>query len=87
MGTFLRPDAERIARLKPDLVIVHKLPNDLTNRLAALHIAYAEVDGGGLTDAYSEIRQIGDATGANPQADKLIATLVWKPFCGVARTL
>jgi iron complex transport system substrate-binding protein len=64
VGTYLRPYAESIARLKPDLVIVHKLPNDLTNRLAALHIAYAEVDRGGLTDAYTEIRQIGDATGA-----------------------
>jgi iron complex transport system substrate-binding protein len=75
VGTYLRPDAERIARLKPDLVIVHKLPNDLTNRLAALHIAYAEVDRGGLTDAYEEIREIGDATGAKTQADKLIETM------------
>lgn len=75
VGTFLRPDAESIARLKPDLVIVHKLPNELTNRLAALHIAYAEVDRGGLIDAYSEIRQIGEATGAKPQAEKLIARI------------
>src|ERR1700723_654648 len=28
VGTYLRPDAESIARLKPDLVIVHKLPNE-----------------------------------------------------------
>jgi iron complex transport system substrate-binding protein len=76
VGTFLRPDAERIARLKPDLVIVHKLPIDLTNRLAALHIAYAEVGhAGGLTDAYEEIRQIGEATGALEQAKKLITTM------------
>jgi iron complex transport system substrate-binding protein len=75
VGTYLHPDAESIARLKPDLVIVHKLPNDLTNRLAALHIAYAEVDRGGLTDAYTEIRQIGDATGAKEQAEKLITTM------------
>lgn len=75
VGTFLRPDPERIARLKPDLVIVHKLPNDLTNRLNALHIAYAEVDRGGLTDAYSEIQQIGEATSAKEQANKLIARM------------
>jgi len=75
VGTFLRPDAERIARLKPDLVIVNKLPNDLTNRLAALHIPYAEVDQGGLTDAYSEIREIGEAAGAKERADKLVATM------------
>lgn len=75
VGTFLRPDAESIARLKPDLVIVHKLPNELTNRLTALHIRYAEVDRGGLTDAYLEIKEIGRATGAEPQADKLIAAM------------
>lgn len=75
VGTFLRPDAESIARLKPDLVIVHKLPNELTNRLTALHIRYAEVDRGGLTDAYAEIKEIGKATGAEPQADELIAAM------------
>jgi len=76
VGTYLRPDAERIARLKPDLVIVHKLANELTNRLTALHIAYAEVGrAGGLTDAYEEIRQIGEATGAKELAEKLIASM------------
>lgn len=75
VGTYLRPDPERIARLKPDLVIVHKLPNELTNRLTALHITYAEVDRGGLTDAYAEIRHIGEAVGAKEQADRLVATM------------
>lgn len=75
VGTFLHPDPELIARLKPDLVIVHKLPNDLTNRLTALHIPSAEVDQGSLADAYSEIQQIGDAAGANQQAKKLVAMM------------
>jgi iron complex transport system substrate-binding protein len=75
VGTFLDPDPERIARLKPDLVIVHKLPNQLTNRLRALHIPYAEVDLGGLTDAYSEIRQVGAATGTKQEAEKLLTTI------------
>ncbi len=75
VGTFLRPDAERIARLKPDLVIVHKLPNALTDRLKALHIAYAEVDSGGLVDSYSEIEQIGRAAGALEEASHLVATM------------
>jgi iron complex transport system substrate-binding protein len=76
VGTYLRPDAERIARLKPDLVIVHKLSNELTNRLTALHIAYAEVGrAGGLPDAYEEIRQIGEVAGAKEPAEKLIASM------------
>jgi iron complex transport system substrate-binding protein len=75
VGTFLQPDAELIARLKPDLVILHKLPNELEDRLTALHIPYAEVDRGGLIDAYSEIRQVGNATGTQEQAEKLVATM------------
>jgi iron complex transport system substrate-binding protein len=75
VGTFLSPDPELIARLKPDLVIVHKLPNALTNRLTALHISYAEVEGGGLTDAYLEIQQIGDAAGVKERAEKLVAAM------------
>jgi len=75
VGTYLRPDAERIARLNPDLVILHKLPNDLTGRLTALHIPYAEVDRGGLTDAYTEIRQIGEAAGIKEQAEKLVSKI------------
>jgi iron complex transport system substrate-binding protein len=75
VGTYLRPDPELIARLQPDLVIVHKLPNELTNRLTALHIAFAEVDRGALQDMYSEILQIGRATGIALQARDLVKRL------------
>ena len=75
VGTFLRPDPELIARLRPDLVILHKLPNDVTDRLGALHIPYAVVDRGGLTDAYMEIQQIGEAVGARAQAEALAAKI------------
>ena len=75
VGTFLRPDPELIARLRPDLVILHKLPNDVTDRLGALHIPYAVVDRGGLTDAYMEIQQIGEAVGAKAQAEALAAKI------------
>jgi iron complex transport system substrate-binding protein len=75
VGTYLRPDPELIARLKPDLVLVHKLPNELTDRLAALHIPFAEVDRGTLEGSYTEIRQIGRAAGVEIQAEKLVASL------------
>jgi iron complex transport system substrate-binding protein len=75
VGTYLRPDPELIARLNPDLVIIHKLPNELTNRLSALHIPYAEVDRGGLEDVFTEIQEIGKATGATAQAEGLIGRL------------
>jgi iron complex transport system substrate-binding protein len=72
VGTFLKPDAELIALLKPDLVILHKLPNDVADRLDALHIKYAVVDRGGLTDAFTEIQQIGAAAGVVTQATVLV---------------
>ena len=75
VGTFLRPDPELIARLRPDLVILHQLPNDLTDRMGALHIPYAVADQGGLTDAYTEIQQIGAAAGARAQAEELVAKI------------
>jgi iron complex transport system substrate-binding protein len=75
VGTFLKPDPELIARLKPDLVILHKLPNDVADRLDALHIKYAVVDRGGLTDAFTEIQQIGTAAGVTTQAAALVAKI------------
>jgi hypothetical protein len=66
-GTFLHPDPELIARL-PDLVIVHKLPDEFTHRLTALHIPFAEVDRGAIQDTSSEILQIGKATATESQA-------------------
>jgi iron complex transport system substrate-binding protein len=75
VGTFLRPDPELIARLRPDLVILHKLSNDVGDRLNALHIRYAVVDRGGLTDAFMEIQQIGTAAGVSAQADALVAKM------------
>ncbi len=36
VGTFMRPDAELIARLRPDLVIVHAGPHTVPQQLSAL---------------------------------------------------
>jgi iron complex transport system substrate-binding protein len=75
VGTFLRPDPELIARLRPDLVILHRFPNDLTDRLSALHIPYAVADQGGLTEAYTEIQQIGAAAGVRVHAEELVTRI------------
>ena len=48
VGTFLKPDAEMIARLKPDLVFVHKGPNNVLAQLGTLGIKTAVVDRGSL---------------------------------------
>jgi iron complex transport system substrate-binding protein len=75
VGTFLRPDAEVIARLRPDLVIVHAGPHDVVRQLGALGIPSATVDRGTLPSVYSSIREIGAAAGAADRAERLVAEL------------
>ena len=41
VGTFLKPDAETIARLKPDLVFIHAGPNTVAAQLARLGLKTA----------------------------------------------
>jgi iron complex transport system substrate-binding protein len=72
VGTYLAPDAEAIARLAPDLVILQRVSSELTNRLQALHIAFIEVPHGTLNDVYTGIDLIAKAAGVPEQANVLI---------------
>jgi iron complex transport system substrate-binding protein len=75
VGTFLMPDVELIARLRPDLAIVQPSPNGLERRLATLRVPYATVEQGGLASVYSSIRTIGGAAGIPDRAKALIADI------------
>jgi iron complex transport system substrate-binding protein len=75
VGTFLRPDAELIAKLRPDLVIVHAGPHDVVRQLDALRIRTATVDRGTLPSVYSSIRAIGSAAGIGDRAEMLVGDL------------
>ena len=75
VGTLLRPDAELIARLRPDLVIVHAGPHTVPQQLSALGIASITVDRGTLAGVYSSIRAIGAAAGVADRAARLVAEL------------
>lgn len=75
VGTFLRPDAELIARLRPDLVVMHAGPSGIEQRLSALHIPFATVERGRLPGVYSSIRTIAAAAGVPDHAGTLIARL------------
>jgi len=72
VGTFLKPDAETIARLKPDLVFVHTGPNTVPKQLAALGIRTAVVDRGSLPSVFTTIRQISAAAGVPAGGDALV---------------
>ena len=70
IGTFIKPDAEKIAVLRPDLVVVQqaKSPVPLPGKLAALGIRYVEVEPGSLAEVYTLIQDIGRATGVEARA-------------------
>ncbi len=75
VGTFLYPDAEAIARLAPDLVVLQQTSSDLTGRLNALHIPFIEVPHETLDDVYTEIGLIAKAGGVPERAVALNARI------------
>jgi iron complex transport system substrate-binding protein len=75
VGTFLKPDVEIIARLRPDLVFVHAGPNATATQLAALGIRTAVVDRGALPNLFANIRTIGEAAGVPDRGERLIVDL------------
>jgi len=77
IGSFIKPDAEKIAVLRPDLVVVQraKSPMPLPSKLAALGIKYLEVEPGSLAEVYTLIQDIGRATGVQQRAASLIASI------------
>jgi iron complex transport system substrate-binding protein len=75
IGTFLRPDPELIARLRPDLVVIHESHTATAQRLASLSIHYITVERGTIASVFSNIRDIGAATGAADRAAALVRDL------------
>ena len=76
VGTFLKPNVEVIARLKPDLVIVQRLPNPVREQLQGLSIPVAEFDSkGDLRQNLDSILSIGKAAGVEPAARALITRI------------
>jgi len=72
VGTFLSPDAELIAGLRPDLVVIHEISNGIDRRLGALRIPFVIVDRGSLASVYAAIRQIGTAAHIRERAESLV---------------
>jgi iron complex transport system substrate-binding protein len=76
VGTFLRPNAELIARLRPDLAVVNRAGNDVARQLTALGIPSHTVDAAQtLADIYAMIRGLGHAASVEPRAAALVADI------------
>jgi ABC-type Fe3+-hydroxamate transport system substrate-binding protein len=73
VGTFLKPDAEAIAALRPDLVFVHEVSNGIDRRLRSLRIPYVIVGRGSLPSVFATIRQIASAAGVSERGDRVVA--------------
>jgi len=71
VGTFLKPDAETIARLKPDLVLIHKGPNNVLTQLRTLGIKTAVVDRASLPGVFASIREISTAADVADRGERL----------------
>jgi iron complex transport system substrate-binding protein len=71
IGSYLQPNLEMIASLKPDLVVVEKNPLRITERLAALKLHVVEIDNTSVGKILGSIRALGDAIGSPRQAAAL----------------
>ncbi len=76
VGTFLRPNTEIIARLRPDLAIVGRGGSDIPRQLAvvgvrSLTVQHAQT----LNDVYSMIRALGRAAGVDARAEALVGEI------------
>jgi iron complex transport system substrate-binding protein len=75
VGSYIRPDAEAIARLAPDLVVLERSSSELEDRLNSLHILFIEVPHSTLEDIFSEVQIIGKAVGVPDRATSLVAQM------------
>jgi iron complex transport system substrate-binding protein len=75
VGSYIKPDAEAIARLAPDVVFLEQNSSALTERLSTLHIAFVEVPHSTLEDIFAQIQIIGKAAGIPDRATSLIAQI------------
>ncbi|MDW8356094.1 MAG: helical backbone metal receptor [Bryobacterales bacterium] len=75
IGSYSRPDPEKIAALRPDLVILYGKRGDLANRLAAMRLPSLVVEMNSLHEVMESIARIGAATGRSENALRLVAQI------------
>lgn len=75
IGSYSKPDAEKIALLTPDLVVIPHIATGLADRLASLKIHTVQTRFDSLPEIYAMIRDIGDAAGVHDKAQILNAQI------------
>ena len=73
VGATLHPDFERIATLRPDLVVIADRNVDFAGRLDAAQIPFVAIPTTSLADVSSAMMRIGAAAGIEPHARVVVA--------------
>jgi iron complex transport system substrate-binding protein len=71
VGTYTKPDAEKIVLLRPDLVVISTTGAGLADRLSGLSIRTVAIRVGSLPEVFSMIHDIGAAAGVLGKAEHL----------------
>ncbi len=75
VGNYLNANLEYILALQPDLVVLSENQHKTIEQLKQLHINTLEISTHSLTDIKASLKQIGQITGHESQADNLIAEM------------
>lgn len=76
IGNITDPSVEKIVELKPDIVFVSMVKEDIVKKLEDLGIkVFAVYDADNLDDAYTSIVTIGKLIGAEEKAQEIVGTM------------
>lgn len=75
IGTYLEPDIEAIVRLKPDLVLIERLPNRAIEQLTAARVPVRTVVTGDIAANMRLMEDVAEAAGVKEQGLQLTARL------------
>lgn len=75
IGTYIQPDLERIAALKPELVVIQKNPVQLRARLERLGLRVLELQYDSIAETFAAINALAEAVGAAGQGHALRAKI------------
>jgi iron complex transport system substrate-binding protein len=75
VGALLDPDTERILSLRPTLVVTYGSQAELQTQFARAGIQTYVYRHGGIATIFQTMRDLGDATGRRPEADRAVRDL------------
>jgi iron complex transport system substrate-binding protein len=75
VGTYIQPNLETIASLRPDLVVIQKNPIQLADKLNRLGLRSLELHHDSVDEVYTSIERLAAAMGESARGRQLVGTL------------